>query len=121
MHGGAEPERRGRSIAEGDVFLRGVDVGDEHGDEQEDEANARERAKPSEEKPGGAEEFEHAGDGDEEQGIGEARGNHAGEIVSHLSEVGAGGENEHDGKGVASRDMPGGERGDSESADGAED
>ncbi len=121
LHGEAEPEGGGRLAAEGDVLLRGVDVGDEHGDEQKDEANAGEGAEARKEQAGGAEEFEDAGDVNDQERLREEGGDHTGEVMAHFGEMGAGGEEEHDREGVAGGGMPGGERGDSEGADGAED
>ena len=40
LHGGAEPEGRGRFAVERDVFLRGIDVRDKHRNQQKDQANA---------------------------------------------------------------------------------
>lgn len=49
------------------MFLRGVCVGDEHGDEKKDEANPGERAKARKQKAGSAEKFQDAGDVNDEK------------------------------------------------------
>lgn len=121
LHGGAEPEWGGGLATKGDVFVGGVEVGDEHGDEEKDEADAGEGAEAREEQAGGAEEFEDAGDVDEENRLREEGRDHAGEVVAHFVEMGAGGEEEHDGQGVAGRSVPGGERCDPQGANGAQD
>lgn len=120
LHGGAKPEGSRRSAAKRDVFLRRVDVGDEHGDEQKDEADAGKFAEAWEEKSRSAEKFEDSGDVDDRQRLRKVRWNHTGEVVLHAVEMCGSGEKEHDGEREAGGFMPGGKRGDSQSADDAE-
>lgn len=120
LHGGAEPEGSDRFAAEGEVFLGGVQVGDEHGNQQKDQANPRERTKARKQKASGTEELQDAGDVNEQKRLREKGGEHAREVAAHFVEVGAGGEDEHDREGVPGRVVPRGERSNAQSADGTQ-